>query len=50
VAANVNTDELGNLGLSTEEEFALVAWMMAMSDGYVTDKGKGKHDHDHDDD
>ncbi len=34
VAANVNTDELGNLGLTAEEEDALVVWMEAMSDGY----------------
>ena len=30
----VNTDELGDLGLTDEEEAALVAFMMAMSDGY----------------
>ena len=46
VAENVNTDELGDLGLSDYEEDALVAFMMAMSDGYwKTDddhKGKGK--------
>jgi hypothetical protein len=41
VAVNVNTDELGNLGLTEEEEDALVAFMMAMSDGY------GKSDDDH---
>ena len=35
VAANVNTDELGNLGLTREEEEALVAFMMTMSDGYL---------------
>jgi cytochrome c peroxidase len=35
VAENVNIDELGDLGLSTEEELALVAFMMAMSDGYL---------------
>ena len=34
VAENVNTDELGNLGLTEEEEEALVAFMMTMSDGY----------------
>jgi len=35
VADNVNVDELGNLGLTDEEERALVAYMMAMSDGYT---------------
>jgi cytochrome c peroxidase len=34
VAANVNTDELGNLGLSDEEEDAIVAFMATISDGY----------------
>ncbi|MGB5275972.1 MAG: cytochrome c peroxidase [Gammaproteobacteria bacterium] len=45
----VNTDELGNLGLTEEQEDALVAFMMAMSDGYMEadddgddDKGKRK--------
>ena len=37
VAENVNIDELGNLGLSREEEEALVAFMMTMSDGYQTE-------------
>jgi cytochrome c peroxidase len=37
VAENVNTDELGNLGLTEEEEVALVAFMMAMSDGFDPD-------------
>jgi cytochrome c peroxidase len=35
VAANVNTDELGNLGLTPEEEAALVAFMKTLSDGYL---------------
>lgn len=39
VAANVNTDELGDLGLTDEEEDAIVAFMMTLSDGYVA-KGK----------
>ena len=43
VAANVNTDELGNLGLTEEEENALVAFMLAMSDGYLDDE---EDDHD----
>ena len=34
VAENVNTDELGNLGLTAEEEAALVAFMKTLSDGY----------------
>ena len=46
VSDNVNFDELGDLGLSDEEEDALVAFMMAMSDGYMKTsddhKGKGK--------
>lgn len=33
--ATVNTDELGNLGLTAEEEAALVAFMKTLSDGYV---------------
>ena len=35
VADNVNTDELGDLGLSDEEEDAIVAFMGTLSDGYV---------------
>jgi cytochrome c peroxidase len=34
VSENVNTDELGNLGLSPEEEDAIVAFMKTLSDGY----------------
>ena len=34
VPANVNTDELGDLGLSPEEEAAIVAFMKTLSDGY----------------
>ncbi len=34
VAANLNTDELGDLGLTTEQELAPVAFMMSMIDGY----------------
>lgn len=43
-AENVNVDELGNLGLTEEEEDALVVWMLAMSDGYFE-----KDDSDDDD-
>lgn len=35
VAANVNTDELGDLGLSAEQEAAVVAFMKTLSDGYI---------------
>ena len=34
VAENVNTDELGNLGLTDEEEDAIVAFMATLSDAY----------------
>ena len=34
VPQTVNQDELGNLGLSAEEEAAIVAFMKALSDGY----------------
>ena len=34
VAANVNIDELGDLGLSSEEEDAIVAFLMTLSDGF----------------
>ena len=34
VAANVNIDELGDLGLSPEEEEAIVAFLMTLSDGF----------------
>ncbi|MFT5729683.1 MAG: cytochrome c peroxidase [Desulforhopalus sp.] len=34
VEANVNMDELGDLGLSPEEEDAIVAFLMTLSDGF----------------
>ncbi|MCB1319782.1 MAG: hypothetical protein KDK34_05995, partial [Leptospiraceae bacterium] len=34
VAENVNVDELGNLGLSEDEEAALVAFLKTLDDGY----------------
>ena len=34
VSVNVNTDELGDLGLTPEEEAAIVAFLKALSDGY----------------
>jgi cytochrome c peroxidase len=35
VSMNVNEDELGNLGLTPEEEAAIVAFMKTLSDGYM---------------
>jgi cytochrome c peroxidase len=35
VPQNVNTDELGDLGLTPFEEAAIVAFMKTLSDGYV---------------
>lgn len=35
VAENVNTSELGNLGLTREEEADLVAFLKTLSDGYL---------------
>ena len=34
VADNVNSDELGDLGLSPDEEAAIVAFLKTLSDGY----------------
>jgi cytochrome c peroxidase len=34
VPENVNTDELGNLGLTADEEAAIVAFMKTLTDGY----------------
>jgi cytochrome c peroxidase len=33
--ANVNTDELGNLGLTDSEEDAIVAFLRTLTDGYT---------------
>ena len=35
VAENVNRDELGDLGLTPDEEAAIVAFLKALSDGYM---------------
>lgn len=35
VAENVNRDELGDLGLTSEEEAAIVAFLKTLSDGYT---------------
>ena len=40
VTANVNKDELGNLGLSQAEERAIVAFMGTLSDGYTPAAGR----------
>jgi cytochrome c peroxidase len=40
VTVNVNMDELGNLDLTPEEEDAIVAFMMTLSDGYFNPKKK----------
>ncbi|MEZ4675239.1 MAG: hypothetical protein R2932_13460 [Caldilineaceae bacterium] len=34
VAANINNDELDNLGLTSEEEAAIVAFLKTLSDGF----------------
>jgi cytochrome c peroxidase len=35
VAGTVNRDELGDLGLTPDEEAAIVAFLKALSDGYT---------------
>jgi cytochrome c peroxidase len=40
VPQNVNTEELGNLGLTPAEEAAIVAFLKTLSDGYVLPAGK----------
>ena len=37
VAENVNRDELGDLGLTPDEEAAIVAFMKTLSDGFNMD-------------
>ena len=36
VAENVNEDELGDLGLTDEEEVAIVEFLKTLSDGYLS--------------
>jgi len=44
VAQNINTTELGNLGLTKGEENAIVAFMATLSDGYIpTPKDRNTH-------
>lgn len=40
VAVNVNTDELGRLGLTDQEEDAIVVFMETLSDGYINKPNK----------
>lgn len=42
VPENVNTTELGDLGLTANEEFALVAFLKTLSDGFMPGS-RGKH-------
>jgi cytochrome c peroxidase len=42
VDANINTTELGSLGLTDAQEDAIVAFMKTLSDGYVLPKGSGQ--------
>ncbi len=42
VAENVNTDELGDLGLTDAEEDAILAFMETLSDGYIPKPDKKK--------
>jgi hypothetical protein len=37
VAETVNRDELGDLGLTPEEEAAIVAFLKTLSDGFIMD-------------
>ncbi|MEO8334523.1 MAG: cytochrome c peroxidase [bacterium] len=45
VLENVNTDELGNLGLTPPQETALVAYLKTLSDGYVLPRAGGPGAH-----
>jgi len=38
VAVNINTTEMGNLGLTKGEELAIVAFLETLSDGYIPKK------------
>jgi cytochrome c peroxidase len=44
VAENVNTTELGNLGLSHGDEHAIVKFLKTLSDGYVPKHRSGRDD------
>lgn len=38
LAVNINTTEVGNLGLNHREELAIVAYLTTLSDGYMPKK------------
>ena len=38
ISSNLNTEELGNLGLTEDEENAIVAFLKTLTDGYTTRK------------
>jgi hypothetical protein len=38
VAVNINTTEVGNLGLNHGEELAIAAYLKTLSDGYMPKK------------
>ena len=42
MATNMNTAEMGNLGLSVKEEAAIVAFMKTLSDGYVPHRNQSR--------
>ena len=42
VQQNVNRIELGNLGLSLEEEAAIIAFLRTLSDGFMVPSGRGR--------
>jgi len=44
VAANVNTEELGDLGLTLREEMLIVKFMGTLSDGYRPEKDKSEEE------
>ncbi len=37
VAANINTEEMGNLKLTEQEEWAIVAFLQTLNDGWIAD-------------
>jgi hypothetical protein len=45
LSRNVNTEELGNLKLTDEEELAIVAFLKTLSDGWTPQKRRITGDH-----